>query len=238
MNSPNTETLIGQWVADYPEMIDVLERHQIDYCCGGNRTLTAACQAAGVDVDAVLSECSQLSSRHDKAATEVDWSASTLTELCDHIEQTHHVYLRNALPRLAKLATKVQAAHGRDNPKLCELATTFGELFAELMPHMMKEEQVLFPAIRQLEESSQPMQFPFGTIQSPINMMEHEHDQAGAALRKLRELTHGYQIPEGACTTYRALLTGLAELETDLHEHIHKENNILFPRAAKLEASR
>lgn len=228
---------VGQWAMDYPQLIPVLERHQIDYCCGGDRTLANACHAAGVDLQEVLAEMSQIESDGDDAST-VDWSTAGLADLCDHIEQTHHAFLREALPRLAQLATKARNAHADDHPKLVAVAETFRELFAELVPHMLKEEQILFPAIRCLEDAEQPIAFPFGSVHNPIHMMEHEHDQAGAALRKLRELTGGYHVPDDACPTYRALLVGLAQLEADLHEHIYKENNILFPRAAQLESTR
>ncbi len=130
---------------------------------------------------------------------------------------------------------KVVAAHGQNQPQLNDLGQVFAALRGELEPHMFKEEQVLFPAIRQLEQAANRPSFPFGTVANPIRMMEHEHDTAGHALARIRELTNEYVPPETACNTYRVMLDGLRVLETDLHQHIHKENNILFPRAQTLE---
>ena len=157
--------------------------------------------------------------------------------MCDHIEATHHALLRQELPRLKGLIDKVAAAHGDSHPELGELRQVFAALQAELEPHMFKEEQILFPAIRQLEQAAQQPNFPFGTVANPIRMMEHEHDTAGSALAKIRELTHHFQPPDDACNTYRVMLEALHALEQDMHQHIHKENNILFPRSQQLEAS-
>ena len=160
-----------------------------------------------------------------------------MTELCDHIEQTHHAYLRTELPRLGQMIDKVVNAHGASHPKLHEVQRVFAALCAELEPHMFKEERILFPAIRQLEQSAATPSFPFGTVANPINVMEHEHDNAGAALSELRTLTADYVPPDDACNTYRAMLDGLRELETNMHQHVHKENNILFPRAIEHEGA-
>jgi len=226
---------VGELVAECPAWSRVFEELQIDYCCHGSVTLQEACQRQDLDPNEVLTK---LAPPAAPAADRRDWLAAPLSELCDHIEQTHHAYLRTELPRLELLIAKVAEVHGEQHAELLGVKCVFRGLQAELMPHMMKEEQVLFPAIRQLEAASQPLKFPFGTVQNPIRMMEHEHDTAGNSLRQLRSLTNDYNAPEGACNTYRAMLDGLCALELDLHEHIHKENNILFPRAARLEASR
>lgn len=233
---PSSDTPIGKWVANCPELIPVLEKHQIDYCCGGNKSLSDACDKAGVGLDSILSELNQVVTKLDDEPHK-DWSAVALTELCDHIERTHHAYLLKTLPDLAKLVAKVRNAHSDRHPELCDLESTFRELCAELIPHMMKEEKILFPAIRRMETVDPQTNNPFGSVQNPINMMEHEHDNAGNALRKLRELTNDFIVPANACTSYQAMLTGLKNLEADLHQHIHKENNILFPKAVLLEAS-
>lgn len=228
------DTPVGDWAAHRPQAICVLERYGVDYCCGGEKSLTDACHDAGVDLQQVFDELNRTEpAKCGESPT--NWRDASLTKLCDHIEQTHHAFLREQLPRLTRWIDKVVASHIEKHPNLLEVQSTFQELRAELEPHMMKEECVLFPAIRKIEESSPPFAFPFGSVRNPIRAMEHEHDDVGNALRRLHELTHGYTIPNDVCTTYRAMLEGLQRLEADLHEHIHKENNILFPRAAKLE---
>ena len=226
---------VGELVAECPARSQVFEELQIDYCCHGGVSLQEACQQQHLDPGEVLAK---LAPQEDLAPDLRDWLTAPLRELCDYIEQTHHVYLRAVLPRLDSLVAKVAEVHGDRHAELHDVLRLFQGLQAELVPHMVKEERILFPAIRQLELASRPLKLPFGTIQNPIRMMEHEHDAVGKMLSQLRSLTNDFAAPEGACNTYRAMLDGLRELELDLHEHIHKENNILFPRAAKLEASR
>lgn len=158
-----------------------------------------------------------------------------LTELADHIEQTHHAYLRKELPRLEWMTEKVARVHGDKEPRLMKSREAFVALKAELEPHMMKEERILFPLIRQLEASADRSEFHCGSVADPIRQMEHEHNQAGDALAILNESTDGYTPPEWACNTYRAMLDSLAQLERDMHQHIHKENNVLFPKTLERE---
>ncbi|WP_298866327.1 iron-sulfur cluster repair di-iron protein [uncultured Gimesia sp.] len=238
MKPLTNESPVGQWVIDHPELILFLEELQVDYCCGGNKTLSDACHAVGVEPELLLDKLSQARRMTDKENSTTDWSTARLSDLCDHIESTHHVYLKNTLPSLCQLASKVREAHGDTHPELREVESVYRNLCDELNPHMMKEERILFPAIRLQEEATQTLSFPFGTMQNPINMMVHEHNQAGNLLSRLRELTNTYSVPEDACTSYCAFLEGLQQLELDLHQHIHKENNILFPRAAQLVSSR
>lgn len=225
---------VGQLVAERPALSRVFEELKIDYCCHGSNTLQEACELQDLDPNEVLTK---LEPADGSTLESRDWQTAPLTELCDHIELTHHAYLRTELPRLEKLIAKVTDAHVDQHPELFKVQGVFQSLQAELVPHMMKEEQILFPAIRLLESSRQPVQLPFGTVRNPIRMMEHEHDVAGNALSQLRSLTSNYTLPEGVCNSYRAMLDGLRELELDLHQHIHKENNILFPRAAQREAA-
>ena len=229
MNTP-----VGTLVANDPSLARVFEELRIDYCCHGHTSLATACEQRHLDPDQVLRRLEQSEGAPPDTR---NWAAAPLTELCDHIEQTHHAYLRRELPRLEQLTAKVADVHGSRHPELDQVKAVFDELPAELLPHMMKEEQILFPAIRQLEVASQPLSLPFGTVQNPIRMMEQEHDAAGSALSRLHELTNGYQIPRDACNTYCAMLQGLDALELDLHQHIHKENNMLFPRAIALEVT-
>ena len=165
----------------------------------------------------------------------IDATAISLGELTDHIEQTHHVYLRSELSRLDEITEKVASIHGEKDPRLHQVRDTFLALAAEISSHMMKEELILFPMVRQLEASDEAPMFHCGTLANPIRQMEVEHDQVGSALERLRELTDGFTAPEWASNTYRALLDALANLERDLHQHIHKENDVLFPRALEME---
>jgi regulator of cell morphogenesis and NO signaling len=232
MSQIDLSSSVGVIVTQHPELSRVFEDLQIDYCCHGGISLNDACQQRQLDPQKVVEKLET----HGVAAKENrDWSTASLTDLCDHIEATHHAFLRQELPRLEKMIEKVADAHADRHPELRSVGVAFQALQAELMPHMMKEEQILFPAIRQLEAATQPVSLPFGTVQNPIRMMEHEHDIAGTVLSQLHDLTGGYQIPKDACNTYRAMIDGLENLALDLHEHIHKENNILFPRSKVCE---
>ena len=234
MSEITLQSPVGQLAACQSEAIRILEQHGVDYCCGGDKTLDAACRAAGIDAQEVLAQIDRAQPSQDEDRG--DWLDAPLTKLCDHIEQTHHTFLREQLPFLTQLIDKVVDAHGQHHGELRDVRLVFAALRAELEPHMMKEEQILFPAVRTLEQASHQVAFPFGSVQNPIRMMELEHDNAGAGLRRLRELTDGFTAPDDACNAYRGLYEVLAKLEADLHEHIHKENNILFPRAVELEA--
>lgn len=226
---------VGRIVADSPRLSHIFEELQIDYCCGGKRLLNEVCRERQIDVDRLVERLIRAQTDPSSSADQ-RWVTAPLSELCDHIQKTHHDYLRRELPRLAAIIAKVVAAHGANHPELTDVQTVFAELRAELEPHMMKEECVLFPAIKDLEAQRQARQFPFGSLANPIRVMVSEHDHAGDALARLRQLTANYVPPSGACNTYRVMLEGLATLERDMHQHVHKENNILFPRAVELEA--
>jgi len=236
MAQVNLNSSVGSWVTAHPQTSRVFEALQIDYCCGGGKSLEQACWDRGLDPKQVVQQLEQ--SVTENAESTENWLDASLTELCDHIEQTHHAYLKEELPRLTNMVAKVVGAHGESHPELATIQVVFASLRAELEPHMLKEEQVLFPAIRQLEQSTDDPSFPFGTVANPIRMMEKHHDDAGYALSRLHTLTRDYQVPEGACNTYRAMLAGLRDLERDMHRHVHKENSILFPRAIELESQR
>jgi len=236
MTAINTSTTVGDLVVEQPSRSRVFEKHGIDYCCGGGISLEQACRKDDIDLGTVVRELESATS--ETGDDKVDLTAITLEQLISLIISTHHEYLRRELPRLAGLTQKVANAHGDSptGPQLAELVGVFRGLADELLAHMMKEERMLFPAIIRLEtDGSTGM--PFGSIANPIRVMEAEHDAAGNALERIRELTDTYSLPEWGCNTYRAMLDGLRELELDLHQHIHKENNILFPKAITLEAS-
>jgi len=234
MNVIDTETTVGQLVVERPSRARVFEKLGIDYCCGGKRPLGEVCAGLGLDVEGVLRDL--IAEEGIVAGDQVDWAAATMTELADHIEATHHAYLRTELPRLDFLTDKVASRHGSHTPSLIELRHVLLGLKDELTSHMLKEERILFPICRQLDAATELPQAHCGSVNNPIRMMEHEHDDAGVALARMRALTRGFNPPAEACNTYRALFDGLRELEADLHAHIHKENNILFPKAAAAEA--
>jgi regulator of cell morphogenesis and NO signaling len=217
----------------------VFEKLGIDYCCGGKQTLEQACHSASISVDAVLSALEAADHSGQALAKDRDWQKEPLGDLIFHIKTTHHQYTREAIARLGPLFEKVCSVHGERHPELFELRGLFQGLAQELTTHMMKEEMVLFPYIERMEESvlqNEPiLPAPFGTVQNPVSMMEHEHDSAGNALRALRASSNGYTAPPDGCVSFQTLYKTLAELEVDLHQHIHLENNILFPRAIALE---
>ena len=226
-----------------PAATRVFEKLGIDYCCGGGKSLAQACGAANLQLQNVveLLRSAETSSEARQAGTATDWSTSPLADLIQHIKQTHHVYTREEIARLAPLFEKVCRVHGDRHPELREIRTAFQALAEELTTHMMKEEFVLFPYIERLEEAviggDPVVPAPFGSVQNPISMMEHEHETAGNLLRSMRSLSDRYNPPAQACTSYKALYSALTEFERDLHQHIHLENNILFPRAVAMETA-
>lgn len=229
-----TASTVGQIVADRPQAARVFERLGIDYCCGGRQTLAAACEEKTLNAAEILAA---LLNEPEPTTTEssTDWQQASLTELIDDIEETHHVYLHGELPRLEAMVRKVAAVHGDRHPWMMEIDSVFAGFSASMQSHLLKEEQMLFPLIRDLE--SQQNQ-PAGGIEKPLEVHEHEHDDAGRSLARMRRLSHDYQAPDDACATFRAMLEGLAKLEADTHMHIHKENSILFPRATALAKQR
>jgi regulator of cell morphogenesis and NO signaling len=229
---------IGEIAAERPGSIRVFEKYGIDYCCGGKISVADACARSGIAPEALIRELETPGAPDVRTDFEADSVA--LSDLIDHILARHHGFLKSELPRLSGLLEKVTGAHGaKHGNSLIPLSRTFGALRSELESHLMKEEMVLFPIIRKLETANEAAKkagpFHCGSVQNPIRVMEHEHDSAGHALEEMRGLTANYTLPADACNTYRALFTGLRELEADLHQHIHLENNILFPRAAQLE---
>jgi regulator of cell morphogenesis and NO signaling len=216
--------------------IPLFERLGIDYCCNGRRPLAEACSAAGIDAGAIVEELS----RTTEPAQLAELTTKPLAELCAYVVRYHHQTTRAELERLGGLAAKVAGKHGENHAELAGVADAFRRLTEDMLPHLMKEEQILFPFVAQLESElnaggavTPPF---FGTVNNPIRMMLAEHDVVGDILRELRTLTDGYSVPEDGCTSYRALYDGLAALELLTHEHIHIENNIAFPRSIELEA--
>ena len=218
--------------------VRVFEKLGIDYCCGGKRPLAEVCRTKGLDVDAVQTQLDEAANASPESAQ--DWLIEPLRDLIAHIVNTHHAYLKRELPAIGMRVAKVYRVYNaRYGPTLTGLPEVFARLRAEMEMHMQKEEMVLFPAIAACEVAvnagDPPPQSPFGTMANPIAMMEAEHESAGEALAKIREITQNFHVPDYGCVTYRALMSGLKELEEDLHMHVHLENNVLFPRAVQLE---
>jgi regulator of cell morphogenesis and NO signaling len=224
---------VGQLVAERPERGRLFERLGIDYCCAGRVTLDEACAKRGLDPANVRAQL-KASYEGPVDTREPDWTKAPLTALADHIEATHHRFTRSELVRAAALVSKVARVHGDRHPELVELRRVFEEFAGELAVHMDKEESVLFPWVRALEAGRTA---GMGiALDQPVRAMMAEHDDAGRALARMRELTNGFTPPMDACGTFRVMLSTLREIETDMHLHVHKENNILFPRALAVEA--
>jgi regulator of cell morphogenesis and NO signaling len=236
-----TTQTVGEIAADYPNATREFEKLGIDYCCGGNRTLGEACASAKISVDEALERLAKSTSAAPITSGS-DWQNQPLTDLIAHITGKHHVFIREESPRIEALAAKVVSVHGKNHPELTQVQEIFAGVAAELSVHLMKEEQVLFPYVLRMEESvvsGEPVPpSMFGTVVNPVRMMMQEHDGAGDALRTLRSATKDYTLPDDTCISYRTLYQALQDYEADLHQHIHLENNILFPRAVAMEAKK
>ena len=239
--SVRTAKTVREVALEFPEATQVLERLGIDYCCGGNKSLEEACASRNLSVDEVLGELASAERRSATTQKVGNWQAEPLADLIAHINGTHHKYTRDEIARLGPLLEKVCSVHGKNHLELLAIRACFQGLAEELSAHMMKEEMVLFPYITRMEEAviekARILPPPFGTVRNPVSMMVHEHDSAGSALRALREISHGYSAPPDACVSFQALYKALEDLEADLHQHIHLENNILFPRAIEMESA-
>jgi regulator of cell morphogenesis and NO signaling len=219
---------VGEIVAERPAHSRIFQAFGIDFCCQGGRTLREACEKKGIALESVVEQLE--AGARDKP--EPEWNPAELppAELVTHIVDTHHQFLRSEMPRVLAMAARVAQVHGGHTPSLLKVLEVYQRMIEELASHMMKEEQMLFPAIIRLargEAAAMP-------LDGPIACMIHEHEDAGADLEELRKLTNGFVPPPEACNTYRALFAGLAEMETDVHRHIHLENAVLFPSALAL----
>ena len=230
------EKTLAEIMTDNVRSAIVFEEFGLDFCCRGNRLLKDACSEKNVDLQKVVNELTNLSKNGNGKDNPNEWQ---LDFLVDYIINNHHQYVRRMIPVISLHADKVASVHGNNHPETLRIADLFLSVREELEGHMMKEERVLFPQIKQMvlnqQESSQFFPPPFGTIQNPIRMMEYEHTSAGDALYQIRELSNNYTHPDDACNTFKALYSELKEFEEDLHKHIHLENNILFPKSIILE---
>lgn len=231
---------VRELALEIPEATRVFETFGIDYCCGGGKVFSEACTAVGLSTDEVVQSLEN-AQRQTKSLTDeaIDWRTQPLSALTCHIVAKHHKFTRDELDRLIPLVSKVCSVHGGNHPELLRVQGLFQDLYRDLIPHMHKEEMVLFPFIEQMDQAVSADKRPpvplFGTVQNPIRMMMMEHDRAGEILREIRQVSNGFTVPSDGCISYETLYKALGALEQDLHEHIHLENNILFPRAAEME---
>jgi regulator of cell morphogenesis and NO signaling len=232
---------VADIVSRSPATAVLFEKYQIDYCCGGHASLEASCQAKGITAAALLKEIQTLQTQEKQDEKEHDWlHEESIDTVIDFILDTYHAPLKTELVSLQALVAKVARVHGERHPELSDMEAIVTALAMELTQHMQKEETILFPLMRQiyqkwLDDSAPMPGHACGTVQNPIRVMEQEHDEAGRALRQLRDLSHEYQLPEDACASYKALYTRLEKLEQDLHRHVHLENYVLHPLAKKME---
>lgn len=218
---------LAELVVEDSRRARILESFALDYCCHGDRPLGAAVASAGLDIAAV----SAALDLPDAAPSSAVSSAGDAAALAHDIVDTHHAWMWEEMPRLAALIEKVDRVHGANHPELAELVVTFAKAVGGLEPHMTTEERVVFPAISRMEKG----QTPTSPLAENITVLREEHEAVGELFAHMRELTNDWAVPADACASYRAMLDGLREMHFDLHEHIHKENNVLFPRAIELE---
>jgi regulator of cell morphogenesis and NO signaling len=215
----------------------IFEKYDLDFCCGGNKTIAQACRENGTDPDLVFSEIEKIESEKVEIPERIDdWD---LDFIVDYIVNNHHKFVRYMIPIVSSHADKVASAHEKNHPETLTVAKVFSTIYKDLKQHMMKEEEILFPYIKYLvkvRNGEVKFEKPyFGRIGNPINMMELEHQSAGESMHSIRKLTNNYATPSDACNTYKVCLNELREFEEDLHKHVHLENNILFPKAVLLE---
>ncbi|MFN7942402.1 MAG: iron-sulfur cluster repair di-iron protein [Thermoanaerobaculia bacterium] len=232
------ETRVGELVAHHPVASRVFERHAIDFCCGGKRSLGEVCVEREIDFRRLASELAEAVDSAD-AEDDTDWTRESATAIARYVVERFHVPLREELPRLAAMSAKVLAAHGTRHPELAELQATLAAFSGELADHMEKEEHVLFPYIERLERVAERRlgldASPFGSVEGPIAALMHDHEDAGRALAEMRQSTGGFVPPSDACNTLRAFYDRLGRIEIEMHRHVHLENEVLFPRAIELE---
>jgi regulator of cell morphogenesis and NO signaling len=220
------EQTLAELVLERPGRARVFEELRIDYCCGGRRSLAEVAGQDGLELDTLVAalEAEERSDRGDDP--ERDWREASFTELCDHIVNVHHAFLRRELPRIGDLIAKVAGRHGGTLPDLSRLEERFNSLRADLIEHIDREEEGVFLLCRSLDEGGEKAP----PIASPqLGMHEAAHEGVGESLATIRELAGDYRTEEALCTSHRVLLESLNELERDLHQHIHEENNVLFP---------
>jgi len=226
---------VAEAVSENIKTAHVFKKHGIDFCCGGGVSIEKACERKGIDYTELKEELLNV----DQVSRAYDYNTWALDFLVDHIQNIHHTYVEESIPLILQYANRVAEVHGHHYTEVIEINNLFIEVANELAAHLKKEELILFPYIKQLvkiEKEGAKVDAPhFGTVKNPVHMMEVEHEKAGDVFKEIARLTNNYTPPEEACNTFRALYAKLDEFEQDLHQHIHLENNILFPKAIELE---
>jgi regulator of cell morphogenesis and NO signaling len=235
------DSTLREIAVECPTAMKVLERYQIDYSCGGSLSLREACAAINVPPEEIIYAVIALENREGEGADEdpSDWTRESLQVLTRYIGEKHHTFLKNELTRLSQVVERLCDDEGGRLPQLHDLRRLFVSMRNDLLPHMLKEEQILFPYISLMEEAlagRKPMPMPpFGSLENPIRAMLPEHDTSAEMFHEIRRVTNNFEIPEGCSVRYLALVRDLDGLEADLHRHLHLENNVLFPRAVEME---
>lgn len=230
------EKTVADYVTENIKTAHIFKKYGIDFCCGGNISIEKACAKKNIEVKLVEKELSEVGVVRDLIEDYDKWD---LDFLMIYIENVHHTYVKESLPLISQYANKVAKVHGQRYPEVIEINSLFHEVANELLSHLEKEERILFPFVKQLFEAKKQNSMvklpPFNTVNNPIRMMEYEHENAGDIFKKISQLTNNYTPPKDACNTHKALYSKLEEFEQDLHKHIHLENNILHPKAIRLE---
>ncbi len=236
INTDFSNLTLSEVVAKNFKAAAVFEKYNLDFCCGGQKPVSEACREKGLNSTELMKEITSDDNENVKSDNYSDWGADFLI---DYIVNNHHAYINRMIPVLSVHTQKIAAVHGKNHPELLKVADSFEKVYKELKQHMMKEEQILFPFVKQLasaKKQGKKTEAPyFGTVKNPIRMMEAEHQAAGDEMYEIRNLTNGYEIPEDACSTYSVTMQELKDFEEDLHKHIYLENYILFPKAVELE---
>ncbi|HBC04877.1 MAG TPA: iron-sulfur cluster repair di-iron protein [Aequorivita sp.] len=230
------EKTVADVVTENIKAAHIFKKHGIDFCCGGGVSIKRACEKAKIDPAILMAELLSLDTVQDRAKDYNSWKLDFLT---DHIINVHHTYVEENSPMLLQYAQRVNHVHGHHYTELGQIEALVKQVVQELASHMKKEELILFPFIKKLVKAERDGEeipaIHFGTVENPIKMMEAEHEEAGEILRQIAKLSNNFTPPQGACNTYRAFYAKLDEFEQDLHQHVHLENNILFPKALNLE---
>lgn len=225
----NENSTLGGIVTKFPKAGDYFKEHKIDFCCGGNRPVKEAVTELGLDVEKIVSDLNKLYSERPADDPDRNWADASFAELIDHIVNTHHAYLMEELPDLSKYVTTILRVHGPGHPEIADVHKLFHAFKADMEAHTIKEEADAFPIILKFEQD--PSDENFAMVDRVIHKLEEEHDEAGDIMKKIRKVTNDFALPEDACGTYRMVYQRLQEIESDTFQHVHLENNILFPRA-------
>lgn len=229
------EQTLASIVTEHHQTVQVLEKYHLDFCCKGKRTLSQACTEKGLSVEDVMKELE--ASSLTKEPMNIPFAEMNAEQLIRHILLHHHFYIRQSMPSIEEHLTKVATKHGDNFPYMKKVLQLFAYLKNEMQMHMQKEEVVLFPRIKEIEALytyRQKRNIDSNYINSPVGVMESEHDEAGEIMEQIRTLTNNYTPPAGACTTFCVVLSELRAFEEDLHRHVHLENNLLFPLGEKM----